>query len=104
MAQFYLQEAYRYYSRWGSEAKLKDLVSNYSHLLLQTATITTPEVATMTTGSANLGAIDFESFMQASQAISGEIVLSKLVNKLLKIAIQNAGAQKGCLVWWSQTI
>ena len=98
MAQFYLQEAYRCYSHWGSEAKLKDLVSKYPHLLRQTSAVTAPETAAMTTGSASLEAIDFESFMQASQAISGEIVLSKLVNKLLKIAIQNAGAQKGSLV------
>jgi signal transduction histidine kinase len=45
-----------------------------------------------------LGSVDFISFIQASQAISGEIVLSQLVNKLLKIAIENAGAQKGCLL------
>ncbi|MCU0545429.1 MAG: trifunctional serine/threonine-protein kinase/ATP-binding protein/sensor histidine kinase [Oscillatoriaceae cyanobacterium Prado104] len=97
MAKFYLQEAYHSYSRWGAEAKLQDLASKYPHLLLQTAAFGSTETAA-TTDSKSLGAIDFESFMQASQAISGEIVLSKLVHKLLKIAIQNAGAQKGCLV------
>ena len=36
--------------------------------------------------------------MKASQAISGEIVLDKLLAKLIKILIDNAGAQKGLLV------
>jgi GAF domain-containing protein len=36
--------------------------------------------------------------MKASQAISGEIVLSKLLTRLMKIAIENAGAEKGFLI------
>ncbi|MCL1469530.1 GAF domain-containing sensor histidine kinase [Argonema antarcticum A004/B2] len=36
--------------------------------------------------------------MKATQAISSEIVLNKLLNKLMKIAIENAGAQKGFLI------
>jgi serine phosphatase RsbU (regulator of sigma subunit) len=40
--------------------------------------------------------------MKASQAISGEIVLSKLLEKLMKIIIENAGAQVGYLIWESQ--
>ncbi|MGL5060394.1 MAG: ATP-binding protein, partial [Microcoleus sp.] len=92
MAKFYLQEAYHCYNRWGAQAKLKDLKLRYPNLLLPT-----PNVGVADTEGVKMG-IDFESFMQASQAISGETVLSKLVNKLLKIAIQNAGARKGCLI------
>jgi class 3 adenylate cyclase len=36
--------------------------------------------------------------MKASQAISGEIVLDKLLATLIKIIIENAGAQKGFLI------
>jgi signal transduction histidine kinase len=36
--------------------------------------------------------------MKASQAISGEIVLDKLLASLMKILIENAGAQKGFLI------
>ncbi|WP_333351005.1 GAF domain-containing protein [Microcoleus sp. B3-A4] len=36
--------------------------------------------------------------MKASQAISGEIFLSRLQERLMKIAIKNAGTQKGFLI------
>jgi hypothetical protein len=36
--------------------------------------------------------------MKASQAISGEIVLDKLLSSLMKILIENAGAQTGFLI------
>jgi hypothetical protein len=36
--------------------------------------------------------------MKAAQAISGEIVLSNLLNQLMKIVIENAGAEKGFLI------
>ena len=42
--------------------------------------------------------LDLATVMKASQAISGEIVLSKLLERLMKIAIENAGAQKGFLI------
>ena len=40
--------------------------------------------------------------MKASQAISGEIVLDKLLTSLMRILIENAGAQVGCLILESQ--
>ena len=36
--------------------------------------------------------------MKASEAISGEIVLDKLLSRLMKILIENVGAQKGYLI------
>jgi signal transduction histidine kinase/DNA-binding NarL/FixJ family response regulator len=36
--------------------------------------------------------------MKAAQAISGEIVLSNLLSQLMKIVIENAGAEKGVLI------
>ncbi|HEY9701863.1 MAG TPA: GAF domain-containing SpoIIE family protein phosphatase, partial [Allocoleopsis sp.] len=42
--------------------------------------------------------LDFAAVMKASQAISGEIVLDKLLISLMKIIMQNAGAQFGYLV------
>lgn len=37
--------------------------------------------------------------LKVSQAISREIVLDKLLEKLMKIVIDNAGAQKGYLIF-----
>jgi predicted ATPase/signal transduction histidine kinase len=105
IAKFYLKEAYYCYSRWGAQAKIQDLESRYPQLLPnkpsqadKIAGFDSSRKVSSTTGNISLGSVDFISFMQASQAISGEIVLSQLVNKLLKIAIENAGAQKGYLL------
>ncbi|PSB43844.1 protein kinase domain-containing protein [Chamaesiphon polymorphus] len=50
---------------------------------------------TSTTGSA---ALDLAALMKASQALAGEIVLDKLLAKLMTISIENSGAQRGCLL------
>jgi signal transduction histidine kinase len=42
--------------------------------------------------------LDLRSVIKASQAISEEIALNKLLSKLMGIVIENAGAQKGYLV------
>jgi PAS domain S-box-containing protein len=42
--------------------------------------------------------LDVLSVSKASQAISGEIVLEKLLDTLMRVMIESAGAQKGCLV------
>ncbi|HEX2995073.1 MAG TPA: ATP-binding protein, partial [Anaerolineales bacterium] len=42
--------------------------------------------------------LDLKSVMKASQAISGMIILDELLKKLMEIVIENAGAQRGCLI------
>jgi len=102
IAQFYLTEAYYGYIRWGAKAKVTDLESRYPQFLERIITrkppaITVNQTTTLTTnGRAEL--LDLATFMKATQAISSEIVLNKLLNKLMKIAIENAGAQKGFLI------
>ena len=107
IAQTYLKEAHYGYTRWGAKAKVKDLEAKYPQLvnLSQlrtpiTSTITTSHPTATRTGRGE--ALDLATVMKASQAISGEIVLSKLLEKLMKIIIENAGAQVGYLIWESQ--
>ncbi len=42
--------------------------------------------------------LDIHSVMKTSQVISGEIVLDELLAKLMKIVIENAGAEIGSLI------
>jgi hypothetical protein len=42
--------------------------------------------------------LDLATVIKASQTLTSEIVLGKLLSKLMKIAIENAGAQKGFLI------
>ncbi|MFB2967575.1 AAA family ATPase [Aerosakkonema sp. BLCC-F183] len=99
IAKAYMQEARYHYQLWGATAKVKHLEKQYSKLLgatqAQIKDIKTSTGAT-TTGSSNN--LDIATVMKASQAISGEIVLDKLLSSLMKILIENAGAQTGYLI------
>jgi len=46
----------------------------------------------------SLGRLDVETVVKASQALSSEIVLPKLIEKLVRIAVENAGAERGLLI------
>lgn len=102
-AKAYMQEARYHYQIWGATAKVKDLEKRYSQLLTTTQG-TTKEIqvtATVTsTGSASN--LDIATVLKATSTISGEIVLDKLLSSLMKILIENAGAQTGYLILSSQ--
>ena len=42
--------------------------------------------------------LDVETVVKASQVISSEMVLPRLIEKLLRIAVENAGAERGLLI------
>ncbi|MEG4805768.1 AAA family ATPase [Microcoleus sp. ARI1-B5] len=103
VAQAYIFEAYYCYVEWGATAKVTDLETRYPHLFAVTQPgrkNTQTTVAMTTAGSGNH--LDITAVMKASQAISGEIMLDKLLSSLMKILMENAGAQKGYLILLSQ--
>ncbi len=103
IASAYMLNARYAYLIWGATAKVKDLEKNYPQLLATTsaaATINSQDTKTTnTTSGSNSGeALDLATVMKASQAISGEIVLDKLLAKLIELVMENAGAEKGVLI------
>jgi predicted ATPase/signal transduction histidine kinase len=98
----YLNDAYYGYMRWGAVAKVRELEGQYPQFLAQIRvkeTVATPAYnALKTTVKMNLAAIDFASVLKASQAISQEIVLDRLLDRLMQILLENAGAQTGFLL------
>src|SRR5258705_12673954 len=51
-----------------------------------------------TTIGAPVERLDVGTVLKAAQAVSGEIVLGELIKKLLRIAIEHAGAERGLLI------
>jgi GAF domain-containing protein len=101
IARAYLQEAHYYYQLWGATAKVRDLETRYA----VTATVVRPKPSTIPTPTNTTDSgvdLDITSVIKASQAISGEILLDKLLSSLMKILIENAGAQHGCLILSTQ--
>jgi Nif-specific regulatory protein len=99
IAAVFMTEAQYHYTQWGAAAKVKDLQGKYPDLLsrqvLETLT-SSPLIQATTYTKASI--LDVATVLKAAQAISGEIVLEKLLEKLMKIVIENAGAQKGLLI------
>ncbi len=102
LAGHYLREAHYTYLRWGALAKVKDLEAHYPQFMAQ-AEVRSRELPISTTPTTDTGEtassiLDLASVLKASQAISGEILLHKLLATLMKIVIENAGAQRGYLI------
>ncbi|MBY0545482.1 MAG: GAF domain-containing protein, partial [Gammaproteobacteria bacterium] len=90
--------AYNYYLKWGAHYKVVILKSQYSDLL--DITTLNPNSSFDVSGEYTVSAyslklLNLSSILQASQAISKNIDLDNLLNNIMKIAIENAGAQKG---------
>ncbi|GKT13787.1 PAS sensor protein, partial [Aduncisulcus paluster] len=90
-----LAEACHYYDQWGAPAKVQRLLNEYPQLHKATeAGFSHGD----TTGDNGPHSLDISAVLKASQAISGEIVLNRLLDKLMRIVIENAGAQKATLL------
>ncbi|MEG4492013.1 AAA family ATPase [Microcoleus sp. D3_18_C4] len=109
IAQVYLTDAYYAYARWGAQAKVEDLEKRYLQLLTpifhptmslkrgQTlAKMMTETVASTSSGVSQI--LDLATVIKASQSLSGEINLDKLLSTLMQVMIENAGAEKGAMI------
>ncbi|MCU0440221.1 MAG: trifunctional serine/threonine-protein kinase/ATP-binding protein/sensor histidine kinase [Raineya sp.] len=101
-AKLYIKKAYYLYDQWGAKRKKELLSQKYAYFLTDEITknsLFTELTTTATTNSGNASnIIDLNSILKASQAISKEIVLENLLKNMLKIVIENAGAEKGFLI------
>ncbi|MFN6537386.1 MAG: AAA family ATPase [Nostoc sp. EkiNYC01] len=100
IGQFYLKNAHYCYVQWGATAKVKHLEVEYPQLLvnLNSQTQNKNISSTISTSNNDSKKLDLITVVKASQAIAGEISLDKLLKKLMKICIENAGAQRGFLI------
>src|ERR1700741_4650661 len=81
------------YLSWGADGKVLQLDERYPDLRER-------EAAPGPGGTigAPVEHLDLGTVIKVSQAISGEIVLSKLLNKLMRIALEQAGAERVLLI------
>jgi predicted ATPase/signal transduction histidine kinase len=93
IATTYLREARYCYQRWGADAKVRQL--DQLHPQLAAERVAQDPTATMSTPVEHL---DLATVIRVSEAVSGEIVLEKLIDTLMRTAIEHAGAERGLLV------
>ncbi|NET49024.1 MAG: SpoIIE family protein phosphatase, partial [Merismopedia sp. SIO2A8] len=108
IGQVFLHDAYECYTRWGAAAKVSHLESRYPSILMPVSidtelssgsqTLSPSRKTSIGTQSSLSSSLDVSTVVKVSQAISGEIVLDNLLEKLMQFAIENAGAERGALM------
>lgn len=93
-ADTYIKKAADLYSLWGASGKVCHLRKNYpflkgQHLMGESLTFERMP----------LEQLDVLSIIKASQALASEMVLEKLINVLMRIVIELAGAEKAVLLF-----
>ncbi|MBP0030774.1 AAA family ATPase [Roseofilum sp. Guam] len=106
----YMTDAYYGYARWGAKAKIDQLERTYPQLLssiLQQPYLqlqNDPSVTSTLTQTTGLSSsksdfiLDWATAMKASQSLSSEMHLDKLVSALMRATMENAGADGGILL------
>ena len=92
IADMYLVRARDSYLRWGADGKVRQLEARYPQLA-----VADPRGGTKTATSADQQ-LDVAAVVKASQALSSEMLLPQLIERLMTIALQNAGADRGLLI------
>jgi predicted ATPase/serine phosphatase RsbU (regulator of sigma subunit) len=112
IASTYMIEAKYCYEKWGAAAKVEQLEEKYPKLFesmvmnnstgnITGATISATRKATTkmsTAGNSGSSFLDVGTVLKATQTMSSEIEMEKLLSKMIKILIENAGAEKGALI------
>jgi signal transduction histidine kinase len=91
-ADTYLRSARGCYARWGADGKVQQIDQRYPRLP------ETKPLASTATFAARPEQLDLLSVTKASQTISSEIVLDRLVHTLLQVVLEQGGAQRACLI------
>ena len=116
-ATLFIRNAYQAYLRWGAVTKAHQLEREF-HDLLASTDLTKPAITalspqdladltlrdfsnqggTLQSQELNERVLDTTTVLRAAQTLSGEIRLEGILTKLLRLALEHAGAQKACML------
>jgi PAS domain S-box-containing protein len=92
VADAYLDEARDCYVRWGAWAKVAQLDKSHPRFRQQASLAAKPTIET------SVERLDLATVIKMSEAVAGEIVLERLIETLMIIAVEHAGADRGLLI------
>ena len=93
ISHLYLRDARYGYLRWGAEGKVSQLDRLHPQLRQDGAPMRSQGVIV-----APVEQLDLATVIKVSHAVAAEMVFEKLIDKLLRTAIEHAGAQRGLLI------
>jgi PAS domain S-box-containing protein len=93
IARMYLEDARHCYLRWGADGKFRQLDGMYPQFRQErTAPVLQSVISTA------VEQLDLATVIKVSQSVSSEMVFERLIEKLLRTAIEHAGAERGLLI------
>src|SRR5246500_4400504 len=92
VADTFLDEARDCYVRWGAWAKVAQLDKSHPRIRQQASLAARPTIET------SVERLDLATVIKMSEAVAGEIVLERLIETLMAIAVEHAGADRGLLI------
>jgi PAS domain S-box-containing protein len=93
VARLYLENARDGYLRWGADGKVRQLEQLHPWLRQGERA-----AAAMGTIEAPVEHLDLAVIVEVSQALSGEMIVDKLIDRFMRAAIEHAGAERAVLV------
>ncbi|MEM5366629.1 AAA family ATPase [Paraburkholderia azotifigens] len=93
ISRVYLHDARYGYLRWGADGKVRQLEEQHPFLRTEA-----PSPGPTTTIAASVEQLDLATVIKVSQAASGDIVLDKLIEMVMRTAIEQAGGERGLLI------
>ena len=115
IAEIYLRDAYDGYLNWGAIAIVKQLETKYPQLFSSSITQPIKLDSAATTDQIDPiyridrtsrpitptqpPSVDFNTVIKALQSLSSEIILENLLDQIMTMLVENAGATTGCLLW-----
>ncbi|MBC2713845.1 MAG: AAA family ATPase [Desulfobacteraceae bacterium] len=110
IADIFMTRAYRCYQRWGASSKIRLMEKRHPQLLSavkepfpaewgkQIPDREASETDRTKPSAIDISSLDAATVIQAAQTVSEEIVLERLINQLVRLNIETAGAEKGALL------
>ncbi|MEZ4888244.1 MAG: AAA family ATPase [Chitinophagales bacterium] len=95
LLRMYMQGAYESYRRWGADALSINLRREFPHYFEKMPLFASSENTITTSSSGSFDSFDIQSFVKASQTLSREVNLQRLMLQMMQIITENAGAERG---------
>ncbi|WP_432666123.1 AAA family ATPase [Wukongibacter baidiensis] len=97
IAKAYMLEAHYLYKKWGASEKVADLEEKYFYLK-KVFVESDISISNNTYSQTSTQMLDIASIMKISHLLASEMKYEGLIKKMMKIVMENAGAQKGFFI------
>ncbi|MEQ9364530.1 MAG: histidine kinase, partial [Leptospirales bacterium] len=103
IARNYIEDAHRVYTRWGAQAKVRQMEERHSRIFSEAGDSHPPNRETLESTIAfatrsESGDLDIETVTKAVQMLFAGQDASAVMDEFLRLSVENAGAQRGALV------